>query len=151
MMVFGLPSAKISAAPDAAESMPRVTMKSVILPQAMMTPLTIPTRSPVATAATSPPPAGRRTRSLTEHHGQRHHRGDRQVDARGGHHERLADRQHHQGGGRGEHDVRFARAEERRVERLENDARATSPVGAAQVARLAGSAARPASVGFLAP
>ena len=53
MMVFGLPSAKISAAPDAADNMPRVTMKSVIRPREMISPLTRPTRSPVTTAATT--------------------------------------------------------------------------------------------------
>lgn len=55
MTVTGLPSASTRAAPDAAESMPRVTMKSVILPRAMMTPLTRPAARPVTMAASMAP------------------------------------------------------------------------------------------------
>ena len=52
MTVTGLPSARMSAAPEAAESMPSVTMKSVILPRAMTMPLIAPAIVLTATAAT---------------------------------------------------------------------------------------------------
>ena len=51
MMVLGLPSAKISAAPEAADSVPSVTMKSVMRPRAMSRPLSRPTAKPATSAA----------------------------------------------------------------------------------------------------
>jgi len=53
MIVTGLPSERTSAAPDAADSVPRVTMKSVILAIPMSRPLTTPTTAPAATATSA--------------------------------------------------------------------------------------------------
>jgi hypothetical protein len=49
--VIGLPSARISARPAAADNAPRVTMKSVIRPLAMIVPLSRPTAPDAATPA----------------------------------------------------------------------------------------------------
>ena len=121
MIVFGLPSARINANPEAAESIPRVTMKSVIRPRGDQQSVDQPDE-----------PTGedrshhRGEQADVEHHsedhrGQRHRRGDGQVDTGGGHDERLADGQHDQDGGGRQHRLQVAQAEERRVEHLKHD------------------------------
>ena len=122
MTVVGLPSARISASPDATDSVPRVAMKSVILPRDDDQPVDdadrgARQRGAARTAASRP---------VVEHHPKNTAANviveatDRSIPA-GGDHERLADGQHDQDRRRDQHRLDVARAQERRVEALEDD------------------------------
>ena len=138
MTVTGLPSARIRASPEAADRVPSVTMKSVILPCATSRPLTTPTTARghgrQARRPHRPQPCGV---GLAEGDRAQGHRGrDRQVDARRGDDEGLADRQDDQDRGGDQHRLDVAGGEERRSSALwKMTTRTTRPTRAAHSAQ----------------